>query len=199
SVQIACGFVREDDFGIVDQCAGDANSLLLASGKLRRQMIRTFLKAHALERIEGLLLIGHAMEVLRQHDVLYRCQIGNEVKLLEHKPNLLRANAVQFRSRNARDVLVIEPNFAGAGTVQAAMPTPMAKPRTAPAAPRAAASAAKKPLISLSDAPSAFMIAKSRRRSNTQPISVDSTHRAVVRMIRIAAASRVARVLPRTR
>ena len=37
-VQVSSGLVGQDDFGIVDQCAGDANSLLLASRKLRGQV-----------------------------------------------------------------------------------------------------------------------------------------------------------------
>ena len=49
------------------------------------------------------------------------------------------------------------------------------------------------------DAPKAFIMAKSRRRSNTQPISVERTHSAAVRMISTVAASSVDRVLPSTR
>ena len=64
---------------------------------------------------------------------------------------------------------------------------------------KAAASAAKKPFSSRPDAPRAFMIAKSRRRSYTQPMSVDSTQREAVRIMRAAAANNVARVLPSTR
>ena len=41
--------------------------------------------------------------------------------------------------------------------------------------------------ISRSEAPSAFMMAKSRRRSKTHPINVDSTQSAAVRIIRMAA------------
>src|SRR5438128_228094 len=60
------------------------------------------------------------------------------------------------------------------------MPMPIAKPRTAPIAPRTAASAAKNPLTRRSEAPRAFMMAKSRRRSKTHPIRVASTQSAEV-------------------
>ena len=83
--------------------------------------------------------------------------------------------------------------------IKAHMPTPKINQRTAPVAPTAAATAAKNPFSNRSDAPSAFMIAKSRRRSNTHPISVDNTHSAAVRMISAAEASSVARVFHSTR
>ena len=61
------------------------------------------------------------------------------------------------------------------------------EPSMAPAAPSTAASAAKNAPIKRSEAPSAFMIAKSRRRSSTQPISVASTHNAAVSTTSVAA------------
>jgi hypothetical protein len=86
-----------------------------------------------------------------------------------------------------------------ASPIHAATPIPMPKPSSAPTAPITAASAAKNPLISLSEAPSAFIMAKSRRRSSTQPVNVASTHSAAVRIMRIAEASNAARVFPSTR
>src|SRR5216683_3229483 len=50
--------------------------------------------------------------------------------------------------------------------IHAATPMPMKKPRIAPTTPSAAASAAKNPLTRRSEAPRAFMIAKSWRRPN---------------------------------
>src|SRR5579884_276693 len=277
---------------------------------MRRQMIRAFAQSHALQGFQRFLLVGHAVEVLRKHDIFQRRQIRNEVELLEHETDLFRPDAVQFRSRHRGHVLVVQPNLASGGAIktanqihqrgfprargthhgqpfagcdrkrniveranhravrfglgrvmsadvlksnhgysplsivagctrrnsaigrteeiratamlpakttgmtlnrgvtgalkfacpiQAATPMPIPNPSSAPTAPMLAASAAKNPLISRSDAPKAFMTANSRRRSSTQPVNVARTHSAAVRMMRIAEASSAARVLPSTR
>src|ERR1700687_4534369 len=54
--------------------------------------------------------------------------------------------------------------------IQMATPMPMKKPRIAPTAPMAAASAAKNPLTNRSEAPRAFIMAKARGRSKTQHV-----------------------------
>src|SRR5690348_2144481 len=82
--------------------------------------------------------------------------------------------------------------------MSAAMPMPAANPATAPTQAKAAASPATNMAIRPSDAPSAFMIAKSRRRSKTHPISVASTHNAAVHTMNDADERSVDRVLPRT-
>src|SRR5690349_8381022 len=309
-VEVSGGLVGKHDAGIVDKSAGDADALLLASGKLRGQVMGALAKADALEGVEGLLLVGHAVEVLRQHDVFKCGEKRDEMELLEDEADFFGAHAVEFGGGDIGDVLAVEPDFAGRGAVetadeidqggfsgtagahdgnpfagrdgerkgverandavgsfgaggidavhvdeldhgysplrmmegctrrkrvmgrmaarratamlpaitrgstlkrgttgawkltrpiQAATPIPMMKPRMAPAAPRAAASAATNPLTMPWEAPSAFMMAKSRRRSSTHPMSVESTQSDAVRMMRMVAESSVARVLPSTR
>ena len=39
SIKIAGGFIRQNDFGIVNECPGDANPLLFAARELCRKMI----------------------------------------------------------------------------------------------------------------------------------------------------------------
>ena len=82
--------------------------------------MHTALQSHALQSLQSFLLVGHAVEILRQHDVFQRREIGNQMKLLEDKTNLLCPNPVQFRGRHACDILAIEPDFAGSGPVEAA-------------------------------------------------------------------------------
>src|ERR1700758_4247315 len=93
-VEVAGGFVRENDLGIIDEGACNAYPLLLAAGELRWNVMRTIFQAHTLQRIQGFFLVGHAMEVLGEHDVLKSGQIGDQVKLLKDETNLLRADAV---------------------------------------------------------------------------------------------------------
>ena len=48
-------------------------------------------KAHALQRFFGLLFVRHAMEILREHHVFQRREIGHEMKLLEDEADFFRA------------------------------------------------------------------------------------------------------------
>src|SRR5579862_905947 len=82
--------------------------------------MRTVLQSDALQCLEGFVLVGHAVEVLREHDVLERGEVGNQVKLLENETDLLGADTVQLSCRNVRDVLAVQPDLAGGGSVQAA-------------------------------------------------------------------------------
>src|SRR5580700_3852106 len=81
--------------------------------------MRTVLQSDALQRLEGFVLVGHAVEVLRQHDVFKRGEVGNQVKLLEDKADLLGTDTRQLVCRNVRDVLAVQPDLAGRGSVQA--------------------------------------------------------------------------------
>src|SRR5512143_2820431 len=119
-VKIARRFIGENDLRIVDQRAGNANALLLATRELRRQMICTFLQTHAFERVESFFLVGHAVEVLREHDVLDRSKIWNHVKLLEYKADLLCTYAVEVRRAYGRNVLAVKPDFAAGRTIKTA-------------------------------------------------------------------------------
>jgi hypothetical protein len=58
-------------------------------------MVRAIAETYAGQGFDRLFLIGHAVEVLRQHDVLDGGQKRNEVKLLEDESNLFCADAVQ--------------------------------------------------------------------------------------------------------
>ena len=77
------------------------------------------LEADAVEGVEGFLLVGHAVKILRQHDVLNGGEIGNQMKLLKDEADLVGTNAIQLATRNGGDVQIVEPDFTGAGTVEA--------------------------------------------------------------------------------
>ncbi len=83
-------------------------------------MVGALLQSHSLQGIERFLLIGHAVEVLRQHHVFERREIGNQVELLKHKTNFLRPHSIQFVRGDSRHIFAIEPNLSGSGAVQAA-------------------------------------------------------------------------------
>src|SRR5271155_1336032 len=82
-------------------------------------MMRAVTQADSPQSLKRLFLIGHAVEVLRQHDVLDCGKKWNKVKLLKDESNLLRANAVQVSRRDAGHVFTVEPDFARRRTVEA--------------------------------------------------------------------------------
>ncbi len=119
SVEVAGGLVGENDFGIVDEGASNADALLLSARELRRRVMGAVFEADAVEGVEGFLLVGHAVKILRQHDVLNGGEIGNQMKLLKDEADLVSTNAIQLATRNGGDVQIVEPDFTGAGTVEA--------------------------------------------------------------------------------
>src|SRR5450756_1260397 len=107
-----------DSLRIVDQGASDADALLLASRKLRRQVAGAVFQANAIERFKGFLFVGHTVEVLSEHDVLDRGEIGDHVELLEDKADRLGTHMVEIGRAEAGDVLSVQPNLAAGGPVE---------------------------------------------------------------------------------
>src|SRR6202521_3722018 len=118
-VEGAGGLVGKYDFRIVDEGAGDAHALLLASGELRGQVFGAVFEANAVEGFEGFLFVGHAVEVLGQHDVLDGGEIRNHVKVLEDEADGFGADTVEFSGAEVGDVFSVKPDFAAGGAVEA--------------------------------------------------------------------------------
>ena len=98
-VEVAGRLVGEDQRRLVDQRPGDAHPLLLAAGELARQVAQALPEAHPAQRLLGLAAVGHAVDVLRQHDVLQRGEIGDEMELLEDQAHRALAVARQLARR----------------------------------------------------------------------------------------------------
>src|SRR5579859_1686962 len=103
-VEIARGLVGQDDFRLIDKRAGDGYSLLLAAGKLRGKVRHTLTHADAAQGFFRLLLVGHAVEILGEHHVFKRVEIGDEVKLLEDEADFFGAIANQFAFAEPREI-----------------------------------------------------------------------------------------------
>ena len=82
--------------------------------------MRPVAQADARQRLDRFFLVGHAVKILRQHDVLDGGEEGNQVKLLEDKSDFFRAYAIQIRRRNPGNILPIEPDLARRRPVEAA-------------------------------------------------------------------------------
>ena len=78
-----------------------------------------FFQSHAIQSFERFLLIGHAVEVLREHDIFQRGEIRDQMKLLEDESDFLRAHAIQVCRRDAGHFLSIEPDFTRGWPVKA--------------------------------------------------------------------------------
>src|SRR6185437_3649984 len=83
-------------------------------------MVSAVPKADVIERGQGFRLICHAVEILGQHDVFKRREIGDEMKLLEDEADLFRAEAVQLRGRHFGNVGAVNPYLAGGGLIETA-------------------------------------------------------------------------------
>ena len=69
-------------------------------------------QAHVRQGGQRFLLVGHAVKVLRQHDVFERGEVGNQVELLEDETNFFRPGAIQILGGNPGNVFAVEPDFA---------------------------------------------------------------------------------------
>ena len=118
-IEIAGGLVGKDHVGLIDQRPRHAHALLLASGKLRRQMPQPVAQSHAAQRLRGFALIREAVEILRQHHVFKRRQIRNQVELLKDEADFLRAKAGQRVAGKRGDFLPVERHAPGGRCIEA--------------------------------------------------------------------------------
>ena len=111
-VEVAGGFVGEDDGGVVDKGAGDGDALALAAGEL------VGLVHHAGAEIDGLEDGLCALEALGgggavidegQLDVVQRGGAGEQVEGLEDEADLLVADAGELVVVERGDVVAVEP------------------------------------------------------------------------------------------
>ena len=119
-VEVAGGLVGEQDGWVVDEGAGDADALLFAAGELAGQVLGAGGEADAFEGGAGFGLVGHGVEVLGEHDVLERREVGDQVELLEDEADLVGAEAVEFGGGHGGDVDAVDLELAGGGAVEAA-------------------------------------------------------------------------------
>src|SRR5262252_5584900 len=109
-VEIPCWFVGKDELWLIDEGACNGYSLLFAAGELRRQMRQAIAEPDALQRLFRFLFVGDAVEVLRQHDVFKRREIGHEMKLLENEADFFSAIPDQFASAQLCEIHAVNHN-----------------------------------------------------------------------------------------
>ena len=119
-VEVSGGLVGEEDGRVVDQGTGDADALLLSSAELAGEVAGAGAEADAIEGCPGFALVGHGVEVLGEHDVFYRGEVGDEVELLEDEADLVGAEAVELGGAHGGDIDAVDPELSGGGAVEAA-------------------------------------------------------------------------------
>src|SRR5580704_5730430 len=119
-VEIAGGLVGQDDLRLIDQRARDGYALLFAAGELRGEVRHAFPHADAAQGFFRLLFIGHAVKVLREHDVLDGVQIWDKVKLLEDEADFFGAVANHLVLGGLREIDNIDDDAAGVQLVESA-------------------------------------------------------------------------------
>ncbi|MCY1174047.1 hypothetical protein D9M73_142330 [compost metagenome] len=121
-VQGAGGFIAQQDLGLGRQCAGNANALLLATGKLSRVFFRVFGQADAIEQFGDPLVDFTTRQFTGQgqwqRDVVGHGLGGQQIEVLEDHPDLL-AETAQVIGVEGGDVFAIDNDFAAAGRLQA--------------------------------------------------------------------------------
>src|SRR5690606_32241617 len=85
-VEAAGGFVGKQQAWTLREGAREGDTLLLATGQLRREVVQAFAEANALEPLRGFAFgVDIAVQLQRQHDVFNRRQVADQVKCLEHE------------------------------------------------------------------------------------------------------------------
>ena len=87
-VERACGLVEQHDVRVHGQRAGDGHALLLPARQLGGLVVDAVAQAHARELFDshffGLVLAALQHFLLREHDVLLRREVREQVEVLEH-------------------------------------------------------------------------------------------------------------------
>ena len=114
--------VEKPDVGVGGERAGDADALLLAAGKLVRQIALTALEPDEsghLARARLALLARNALDLERKGDIVEHGEMRQEREVLKHHAHLVTAEFDQLLPRGIEQVAAGEDDFAGGRLDQA--------------------------------------------------------------------------------
>ncbi|KAG1081628.1 hypothetical protein G6F40_015417 [Rhizopus arrhizus] len=123
AVEVAGGFVADQEGGVGDDRAGNRHALLLAAGQFIRAVAAAVGQADQGQRDLRIALALRGVEVgqqQRQLDVLLRGQHRHQVVELEHEADVVAAPGRQLAAAHLVDALAFDADLAAAGVVQAA-------------------------------------------------------------------------------
>jgi len=121
-IEVAGGFVGEDDAGAVNEGAGDGDALLFAAGELRGSGVGAVLDAHAFEEVLDAfpaLGMGNADQLEGEFDVFENGQGGEEVEELEDGADLGASESGETLGIELGELGGADANGSGVGAVDA--------------------------------------------------------------------------------
>ena len=122
-IEVAGGFVREEQGRVVDQSSGDSHSLLLAARELRRFVVEMFPQTNSLQQLSGPLAsfpVGGVLHGIRErhHHIFESTGAGQQIEVLEDEANLLITQHGPPVSRQLHDILPVKPVIPGSGMIE---------------------------------------------------------------------------------
>jgi hypothetical protein len=122
-VEVAGGFVGEQDRRIDREGAGDGDALALAPGQLVGQVVQAVRELHERQELCGAFMEAGprpAAQVQGQADVLEARQRRQQVEELEDEPDGVSPDFRELVVRKAAEGPAADPHFAGGGPIEAA-------------------------------------------------------------------------------
>src|SRR5829696_6216890 len=122
-VEIAGGFVGEQDWRVDGQRASDGDALALAAGELVGEMVHPRFELHERKQLTRALLdflARPAAQVQRQADVLERRQRRQQVEELEDEPDLVAADSGQLIVGEAGERFAVDADLSRSRAVEPA-------------------------------------------------------------------------------
>ncbi len=104
-VEVAGGFVGEEQPGGIGEGAGQGDALLLAAGELGGIMVVALAEAHAFEQVEGFgARVAFALQFQGHHHVFEGSEGGQQLKILKDKAYLAVAQGGALVFAQGREV-----------------------------------------------------------------------------------------------
>ena len=122
-VEVASGFVGEDEVGAVDDGAGERDALLLAAGEFIRVAVGLVGNAQCARSrsISGATLAGEgAVEHERDRDIIEDAQAGEEVERLKDEAEAAAAEEGEIAIGHAGKIAAADGDRAGGGAINGA-------------------------------------------------------------------------------
>ena len=121
-VEIAGGLVGEENFGAIDERAGDGDALLLASGKFRGAVAEAMRQANAFDGFANARWAFATIdfgEAKRELDIFFERHAWEKVERLENHADGVAAVAGEIERGQRGNVLTVSEDGAGSGPVEA--------------------------------------------------------------------------------
>ena len=114
-VQCTCRLITQQQLGILRQCPGNGNSLLLTTGKLCREIGQSVLQSHFLQNLPGIQRIFTDLQC--QFYVLQRCKIRHQIIELEYKSNIISPITGKLPAVISGNIPSIHQNFSAGSLI----------------------------------------------------------------------------------